>query len=373
MRLPRRDIILCVVAAISIASAPRGVRALVPSDAQLETNRRIWNAAPHNAFTDLIHHNEQFYVTFREASRHGVPPVGQAGGNIRILRSADGVSWSSSALVSFGTDNDLRDPKLSVAPDNRLMLLAIDQPHQPGSQRQSYTWFSPNGSTWGAANPIVEQPRWMWRVAWHEGTAYGISYTNNLTRLHASADGINFSTRVNTLTSGNETGLLFRDDGSAVALVRREGAGATVGTSTGNFTNWTWHDTPSFVGGPSIIELPDGRIVAGGRLTDGVDRMSLAFLNPSSGALDEFLTFPSGGDTGYPGLSWHQDKLWVSYYSSHQGKASIYLATVTFSNVPEPACIAALATAAPLALCRRRTRAVASLASRKGHRGRRCR
>jgi hypothetical protein len=40
------------------------------------------------------------------------------------------------------------------------------------------------------------------------------------------------------------------------------------------------------------------------------------------------LTLPSGGDTSYPGLVFYDDLLWVSYYSSHEGKASIYLAKI---------------------------------------------
>ncbi len=46
------------------------------------------------------------------------------------------------------------------------------------------------------------------------------------------------------------------------------------------------------------------------------------------GLLTEFLKLPSGGDTSYPGLVWHDGLLWVSYYSSHEGKSSIYLAKV---------------------------------------------
>jgi hypothetical protein len=40
------------------------------------------------------------------------------------------------------------------------------------------------------------------------------------------------------------------------------------------------------------------------------------------------LTLPSGGDCSYPGMVWHDDRLWISYYSSHEGKTSIYLAKV---------------------------------------------
>ena len=36
----------------------------------------------------------------------------------------------------------------------------------------------------------------------------------------------------------------------------------------------------------------------------------------------------TAGDTSYAGLLWHEGSLWVSYYSSHEGKASIYLALV---------------------------------------------
>ena len=44
--------------------------------------------------------------------------------------------------------------------------------------------------------------------------------------------------------------------------------------------------------------------------------------------MTEFLALPSGGDTSYPGLVWHDGLLWVSYYASHEGKTSIYLAKV---------------------------------------------
>jgi len=44
------------------------------------------------------------------------------------------------------------------------------------------------------------------------------------------------------------------------------------------------------------------------------------------GHLVPLATLPSGGDTSYAGLAWHEGQLWVSYYSSHEGKSAIYLA-----------------------------------------------
>jgi hypothetical protein len=41
---------------------------------------------------------------------------------------------------------------------------------------------------------------------------------------------------------------------------------------------------------------------------------------------------PSGGDTSYAGLVWHDGVLWVSYYSSHEGKSAVYLAKVNVAG-----------------------------------------
>ena len=53
------------------------------------------------------------------------------------------------------------------------------------------------------------------------------------------------------------------------------------------------------------------------------------------GGYDPALTFPSGGDTSYPGLVWHDGRLWMSYYSSHEAKTSIYLAKVRLPELPK--------------------------------------
>ena len=49
---------------------------------------------------------------------------------------------------------------------------------------------------------------------------------------------------------------------------------------------------------------------------------------------EPFLQFVSGGDTSYPGLVWHNNELWVSFYSSHEGKANIYLDRVALPTTP---------------------------------------
>jgi hypothetical protein len=48
--------------------------------------------------------------------------VGGNGGKVRILSSADGERWQSVALLKIDSI-DLRDPKLSVTPDNKIMVI----------------------------------------------------------------------------------------------------------------------------------------------------------------------------------------------------------------------------------------------------------
>ena len=80
-----------------------------------------------------------------------------------------------------------------------------------------------------------------------------------------------------------------------------------------------------------MIRLPDGRFIAAVRLYDDKVRTSLCWLDVEKATLAEVLKLPSGGDTSYAGMVWHDDQLWVSYYSSHEEKTSIYLAKVRFS------------------------------------------
>src|SRR5439155_23270447 len=99
-----------------------------------------------------------------------------------------------------------------------------------------------------------------------------------------------------------------------------------LGTSKAPFKDWTWHETKYRFGGPNFIVLPDGRLIGASRLHPGGPKTAIARMTKDS--YQPILTLPSGGDTSYAGLVWHEDLLWVSYYSSHEGKSSIYLAKV---------------------------------------------
>jgi hypothetical protein len=293
--------------------------------------RRIWDQAPHCAFTDLARFRGEWWCVFREGTGHV-----SAEGAVQVLVSPDGTNWSSAARLTSSTA-DLRDPKITPTPDGRLLLTAAGAQSPPAAVRhQTYAWFSADGRTWSEPAAIGEPNVWLWRVVWRGDTAWGVGYDTTeerFTRLYRSADGRRFETVVPRLFDEgypNETGLAFLPDGTLVCLLRRDGEPGTaqLGTARPPHTTWHWKDLGVKIGGPQLIRLPDGRLLAGVRLYDGGARTALATLDIKAGTLEETLRLPSGGDTSYPGLVWHEGEVWVSYYSSHEGRTAIYLARV---------------------------------------------
>lgn len=288
--------------------------------------RRIWQHGAHNAFTDLCLFQGQYYCVFREATAHISPD-----GALRILQSKDGQRWRSVALIQSNIA-DLRDGKLVVTPDGRLQLLGAGALHdRTVYSYQSYVWFSADGEHWSDAIEVGEPNVWLWRLTWHQGCAWAIGYKcgggNRLVRLYRSDDGVNFSVWVQVLNDQgypNESALLFLPDERAVCLLRRDPHQALLGIASPPYFDWQWRALNCRVGGPQCLQLPDGRIMAAVRLYDGRVRTSLAVLDLDNATLSEVLQFPSAGDTSYAGMVWHQGRLAVSYYSSHQGRSAIY-------------------------------------------------
>jgi hypothetical protein len=294
-------------------------------------SRRIWDAAPHNAFTDLLRFKDRWVCVCREGTTHLTPD-----GKLRVIESADGKQWAPAALVSL-PGADLRDPKVCLTPDGKLMLTGAAVRVAAGAKtHQTMAWLSDDGRTWDGGADIGEKNFWLWRVTWAGDTAYGVGYPTGQpggVRLYSSRDGRQFDTLVPSLfTEGqpNEHALVFLNDGTCLCLLRRDGGTKTgqLGVAKRPYEQWKWTDLGKQIGGPAMLRLPDGRLVAGVRLYDGRVRTSLCLVDAGMGTLTEALALPSGGDTSYPGLVFHDGLLWVSYYSSHEGKTSIYLAKV---------------------------------------------
>ena len=129
----------------------------------------------------------------------------------------------------------------------------------------------------------------------------------------------------------NEATVRVLKDGSMMALVRRETPGMNkgmIGTSPAPFRTWTWSEVAVPLGGPNFIELPDGRLIAGSRGFGKTPGAHMVLFQMTGTSLMPLIELPSSGDCSYPGLVFHEGHLYVSYYSSHEGKTSIYMAKV---------------------------------------------
>lgn len=349
----RRSLALLVVAALS-APDP-----LVAEETAAQTCvvsvERIWDRAGHSAFTDLVRFRGTLYCAFREGSGH-IPGLN---GTIRVIRSRDGMNWESVARLDE-PHVDLRDPKLSITPDGRLMItMGASYYHSSERRRiESRVAFSEAaGERLGPPQRVVLPESiltgfdWLWRVTWHDGWAWGAVQqvppgAARALQLVRSRDGITYE-HVATLDVDHpsETTLRFLPDGTMVAMIRRTGSQPSgwIGTARPPYTAWEFRTSDRPFGGPNLVRLPDGSWLAGSRgagpkgATTELWRLDLA-----SGKFQSLLTLPSGGDTSYPGfvVDEKQNRLLVSYYSSHEGKAAIYLATVRLDAVqnhsPQP-------------------------------------
>lgn len=289
--------------------------------------QKIWDQAPHNAFTDLIRFNNQWLCIFREGETHV-----SFDGVLRIISSTDTQQWSPYSLINDGSD--LRDGKFCLTQEKQLMVCGAEAFMEDAKRIiQSVVWFSKEGHVWSPKNKIADRNAWLWRITWHEGIAYSMAYHcggGPMISLYSSHDGVNFSVLAPRLMDEGvptEASLLF-ENGLGYCLLRRNKANGLLGVAKPPYTQWEWKDLGVLIGGPQLISLPGNRTIAAVRLYDNKIRTSLCWLNLQTGEFKEGLQLPSGGDNSYPGLVWHEDRLWVSYYSSHEGHASIYFAKV---------------------------------------------
>jgi len=334
-RIPRRQ------AAITTAffkANPQRIPPLPPRPLKLvlDSVQRVWDRAPHQAFTDLCIADNEFLLAFREGDGH----VYGADGSVRVLRSKDGRRWESAAVLTQD-GVDLRDPKISLAPNQERVVL-MGGSRYDGKRflgRTTKLARLPADAETKATivdvtiDPDIRQPDdWLWRICWHQGAAYGVVYQPKAARVHLvrSADGDQFELVKTFDHDGKPSEATVRatPTGELVALLRRDAGNhrARIGSAAPPFTDWTWAELPTPLGGPELLVLPDGRMLAAGRVhTEAGAKTTIGEVR-LDGTWLPLLELPSGGDTSYPGMVRIGDRLLVSYYSSHEGKTSIYVA-----------------------------------------------
>ena len=308
--------------------------------------KQIWSNGSHCAFTSIERFKGRYYCTFREGATHIFDSDGKAEGKVRILASEDGEKWETVAFI--GKEGfDLRDPKLSVTPEGKLMVTIGGSIYRNRKLEGCvpHVMFSEDGTTFSTPQPMELDKKmhtghdWLWRVTWYDCVGYGISYSkasNNEIKIHLmkTTDGVKYELVKSFNHDGypNEATVRFLPDGRMAILLRRDGGDyhAMWGLSQAPYTDWEWKKLEFGLGGPDFIVLDDDHLVAGGRTFHiGSAAHTTLFTGKNNGQFVDRIVLPSGGDNSYPGLLISGNELWVSYYSTHETKnASIYLAKI---------------------------------------------
>jgi hypothetical protein len=308
--------------------------------------RKIWSNDKYNAFTSLINFKGNFYCSFREGERH----VFGKDGVTRIISSKDGITWESVALLEK-KGYDLRDPKLSVTPDGRIMVIiggSVYNGKELVSRLTHVSFSDRSGKNFSDPQPVSISAEtktntdWLWRVTWHKKIGYGVVYKLGeewSICLIKTTDGIHYElvTRLKVNGKPNETTVRVMPDGEMLMMVRREGENkeGMWGRSNPPYKEWKWNSLGLRLGGPDFIALDNNLLVSGTRVSGNEEEHSALFAGDRSGNFRKILLLPSGGDNSYPGFATRKNKLYVSYYSSHEGNASIYFAEIPLTCIKE--------------------------------------
>jgi hypothetical protein len=352
MHLPMKQFLcFCLFAGFVLYNA--GAQPTEPSNIKILDSKKIWPGEPHSAFTDLERFQDKWYCAFRVGNGH----AGKGDyGRIRVIVSDDGKSWSSAALLQ--TDGvDLRDAKLSVTPGGELLLNSceyrVDNDREDIRNNTSVVYRSKNGTDWSKTKQIADKGYWLWQTSWLGEKGYSLGYqwgNNDATRFYQTADGEKYELLVDHIRPpgdrSNEHAMFFDVKGSAHMLLRRDnarsktGGYALLGKAEPPYTDWEWRRLNITLGGPSMLQLPDGRVIACVRRYAGENHRNwgsqwteLGWIDTKNAIYKPVAKLPSGGDSSYAGLVFYDGLLWVSYYSSHEGSTSIYLAKIRLEEL----------------------------------------
>jgi len=149
MRKPHLAIAILFAALAACCSRPAG------ETVTTVTVQKIYDEGTHAAFTSLARYKGKYYCSFREGWSHVFDEEGNAEGRVKILCSKDGNRWK--VVADIGLDStDLRDPKLTVTPDGRLMVTIGGSVYRNRSlvRTEPQVCFSSDGKNFSAPVPV---------------------------------------------------------------------------------------------------------------------------------------------------------------------------------------------------------------------------
>lgn len=289
---------------------------------------KIWDNDKYCSFTSLIKYQGKYYCAFREGVGHYMD-----NGSIRILTSDDAKTWNEAFFLTY-PNYDLRDPNLSIMPDGRLMLMCGLQ-NSISLQTQTVVSFLASPDDEFTPFQLVQIPdkvkmstNWIWRATWFDDICYGVRYDDNSADLLRTVDGINWE-YVSTISTGfSEVQLGRLSNGDMVALARaNSNYNGYVCYSHYPYEEWDIKASNIILQGQDFIVSKNDKIICASRsFVDGTH--TSLYCSVSNNSFAEIFEFPSGGDTCYPCMLIDENRLLLSYYSSHISYSDIFIAEI---------------------------------------------
>ncbi len=285
----------------------------------------------HDAFTDMVYWNGEFFLSFRSAPMHS--PIDDS--KIVVLKSTDAKTWAISGEFSV-EGVDVRDPKMAVIGTRLFIYVELRQIGTFGSGEITSTQYSytDDGETWTdladskPANKRYWRPKTNNSIYW-----YCPIFEDEKIELYNSSNGINW-VKVSTVLDGqgaNEVDIEFLPDGRIIAIIRQQFGVDTTGTiiavSNYAYTNWSYNQfTHTRLDGPCVFSY-NNRIYAVGRWQPEIDplfqqlgsslckkRTALYLIEIDN--ITYLSDLPSQGDTSYPAAVKVGSTIYISYYTN---------------------------------------------------------
>jgi hypothetical protein len=290
---------------------------------------KVFSDGQHNAFTALVRWKEAYWLAFRNGPSHG---YGEA--DIVVLRSSDAEQWTEA--LRLNTLPDDRDPQF-LATDGRLFLYV---PSLEGARLTSFVSTTDDGQAWSQPQPVYEPQFIFWKPRpWAEGflaTAHKKSETatggaERQAHLIRSADGLAWE-KVSTIRAGNwesETTVLTGPGERLTAFLRTKySVPGSILEAEPPYDTWTERPAGVHLSGHSVHEFGGTTYLFSRTMDESGGNQGAMIYTYVDGQLTPYCRLPASGDSSYPEAVELGDEMLVSYYSEHEGPASIYLARV---------------------------------------------
>lgn len=295
---------------------------------------KVFGDGRHNMNTTLARWNGRYWLAFRTGSKHGSDD-----GATVVLASDDGKKWQK--VHSIDSPSDERDVQF-VATTKRLFLYVpnIERSKSKGLLVNMTVTTTGDGKTWTKQQPVYQPQFVLWRPLLHDGkfwaTAYRPgSYGSRILDLIRSNDGLKWE-KVATMRKGHaesETTLLFV--GNKLLAFHRDAGKVSRGflmTAKPPYTEWSEpQPLPTMLNGQSAYTFKGVHYLLTRTIRrDGKTQHlgTMIYTVDDEGKITPYCKLPSKGDCAYPTALQVDKEMWVSYHSSHEGAANIYLARV---------------------------------------------